>query len=219
MKMRRLRCSMHSATSSLLDWSYTAERFTFSIAVSNGASAESLARLDQLATELSAAGGVPVTGHDRTPYKRMALAAQRLNRPTIYVLDRGLREALGPEFDRPPFAAARIRDAFFDRERDLALSPFRLDDHSLGANNRRRDALIFALSDRDRGARRASGRIHDGSLYARMEAGPAGLCGRWRQGRQRNPAQPGMPASSLTAANGSHRVRQAIRQQGARQAI
>jgi predicted Rossmann fold nucleotide-binding protein DprA/Smf involved in DNA uptake len=122
-------------------------RFTFTVAVSNGAPTESLVRLDQIAADLVQAGGIPVTGHDRAPYKRLALAAQRINRSIIYVLDRGLREALGPEFDRPPFAAARIREAVFDVNRDLALSPFRLDDHALGANNRRRDRMIFALAD------------------------------------------------------------------------
>jgi predicted Rossmann fold nucleotide-binding protein DprA/Smf involved in DNA uptake len=131
----------------LLDWSYTAERFTFTIAASNGANSETLDRLDRLSSEMVTGGGVPVTGHDRAPYQRLALAAQRRNCPTIYVLDRGLREALGPQFDRPAFAAARIRDAVFDTGRDLALSPFRLDDHSIGANNRRRDAIVFALAD------------------------------------------------------------------------
>jgi predicted Rossmann fold nucleotide-binding protein DprA/Smf involved in DNA uptake len=122
-------------------------RFTFTVAVSNEAPPSSLALLDEVAAELARAGGVPVTGHDRVPYQRLALAAQRQNRPIVYVFDRGLREALGPDFDRPPFAAARIRDAVFLPERDLALSPFRLDDHGLGANNRRRDRLVFALSD------------------------------------------------------------------------
>ncbi len=122
-------------------------RFTFTVAVSNDAPPASLARLDEIATALALAGGVPVTGHDRAPYQRLALAAQRQNRPILYVLDRGLREALGPEFDRPPFAAARIRDAVFLPERDLAVSPFRLDDHGLGSNNRRRDRLVFALAD------------------------------------------------------------------------
>lgn len=122
-------------------------RFTFTTALSNGASAEALETQDRIATALAAAGGIVVTGHDRPPYQRLALAAQRQGLSVIYLLDRGLREALGPEFDRPPFAAARIRDAVFAPERDLALSPFRPDDHSLGANNRRRDRLIFALSD------------------------------------------------------------------------
>lgn len=122
-------------------------RFTFTIALSRKASSASLIRLDEIATQLAAAGGVPVTGHDRPEYQRLALAAQRRNLPTIYVFDRGLREALGPQFDRPPFAAARIRDAVFDLERDLALSPYRLDDHCIGDNNRRRDSIVFALSD------------------------------------------------------------------------
>ena len=122
-------------------------RFTFTIAVSNGATPAVLSRQDEIATGLVEAGGAPVTGHDRTAYKRLALAAQRLDRSVLYVFDRGLREALGPDFDRPPFSAARIRDSVFEVTRDLALSPFRLDDHGLGANNRRRDELVFALSD------------------------------------------------------------------------
>jgi hypothetical protein len=122
-------------------------RFTFTIAVSNGATPAVCNRQDEIAVGLVDAGGVPVTGHDRTAYKRLALAAQRRNRSVLYVFDRGLREALGPDFDRPPFSAARIRDSVFEVERDLALSPFRLDDHGLGANNRRRDELVFALAD------------------------------------------------------------------------
>ncbi len=125
----------------------TPTRFTFTIAVSNGAAPAVLDRQDEIAAGLVEAGGVPVTGHDRSAYKRLALAAQRRNRSTLYIFDRGLREALGPDFDRPPFSAARIRDAVFEVERDLALSPFRLDDHGLGANNRRRDELVFALAD------------------------------------------------------------------------
>ncbi len=122
-------------------------RFTFTVAVSNDAVSSSLDRADEIANALIIAGGVPVTGHDRLPYQRLALCAQRLDKSILYVLDRGLREALGPEYDRPPFAAARIRDAVFEPRRDVAISPFRLDDHSLGANNKRRDRLIFALSD------------------------------------------------------------------------
>ena len=121
--------------------------FTFSIAVSNGADNATLKRMEAMATILAQRGCVPVTGHDRTPYKRLALAAQRQNRPVIYVLDRGLRDALGPDFDRPPFAEARIRETVFDTNRDLALSPFRLDDHAIGANLRRRDRMLYALAD------------------------------------------------------------------------
>ena len=122
--------------------------FTYTIAVSNGASAETLSKLESISINLVTQGGVPVTGHDRSPYKLLALTAQRQNSPTFYVFDRGLREALGPRFDRPPFTAARIRDAEFNASRDLALSCFRIDDHSIGANNRRRDRLIFSLSQK-----------------------------------------------------------------------
>ncbi len=121
--------------------------FTFTIAASRKASAASLKLIDELATDLAVLGGVPVTGHDRPEYQRLALAAQRKNLSTVYVFDRGLREALGPQFDKPPFAAARIRDVEFDLNRDLALSPYKLDDHCIGANNRRRDSIVFALSD------------------------------------------------------------------------
>jgi predicted Rossmann fold nucleotide-binding protein DprA/Smf involved in DNA uptake len=121
--------------------------FTFAIAVSNGADAAVLARLERIAAGLVEQGGIPITGHDRAPYQRVALCAQRQDRPAVYVLDRGLRSALGPDLDRSPFAAARIRDPLFVPQRDLALSPFRLDDHAIGANNRRRDGIVFALAD------------------------------------------------------------------------
>lgn len=121
--------------------------FTFTIAVSNGAEQNRLADQDMIAESLILQGGVVVTGHDRLPYQRLALSAQRLNRPAVYVLDRGLREALGTSFDRVPFAAARIRESKLNTERDAVVSSFRLDDHGLGTNNRRRDSLIFALSD------------------------------------------------------------------------
>ncbi len=122
--------------------------FTFTIAVSNGASAEILSRQDHIAENLISQGGVVVTGHDRQAYQRLALSAQRMNSPVIYILDRGLLETLGPNYDRIPFAAARIRESRLNVDRDAVLSSFRLSDHGLGANNRRRDALIFALSDK-----------------------------------------------------------------------
>lgn len=124
-----------------------AARFTFALALSNGSSLRALGMAQEIGARLVALGGVPCTGHDRAAYQYAALAAQRQGRPTVYVLDRGLRESMGAEFDRPLFAAARIRDLLFDAQRDLALSPFRLDDHSLGSNNRRRDGLIFSLAD------------------------------------------------------------------------
>lgn len=167
----------------LLAHDYRAEQFTFTVAVSNGASAEKLEELDALSTEVCAAGGIPVTGHDRPAYKRLALAAQRLDRPTVYVLDRGLREAMGPTFDRPLFAAARIRDAAFRADRDLALSPFRIDDHSIGDHNRRRDSLIFSLSDLIIALDvRATGSMAENCLRAAQRGRPVYVAERGRDG-------------------------------------
>jgi hypothetical protein len=164
-------------------------RFTFTIAVSNEATPETLTRQDELADALIELGGVPVTGHDRIPYQRLALAAQRRNRPTFYVFDRGLREALGPSFDLPPFAAARIRDAVFSTDRDLALSSFRLDDHGLGANNRRRDSLVFAMSDVVLALSvRPGGNMAKECLHSRMQGKSVFVC-----------SGPGSSAESLSA--------------------
>lgn len=131
----------------LLNYFYDASRFTFTIALSNGASKASLALLETLAEELIDLGGIPVTGHDRVPYQRLALCAQRKDRPTIFVLDRGLRDAMGKKLDKALFPAARIRETNFNSQRDLVVSSFRMDDHSLGDHNRRRDRLIFCLAD------------------------------------------------------------------------
>ncbi len=124
----------------------TPRAFTFTSAISRGHTREALERQEQVANRLIALGGTPVTGHDRPAYQRLALAAQRQRRPSIFVLDRGLLEAMGPSCSLPLFAAARIRDAVFAHERDLAVSPFRLNDHCVGGNNVRRDRLIIALS-------------------------------------------------------------------------
>ncbi len=172
-------------------------RFTFTIAVSNGAAPAILNRQDEIAAGLVEAGGVPVAGHDRAAYKRLALAAQRRNRSTLYVFDRGLREALGPDFDRPPFSAARIRDAVFEVERDLALSPFRLDDHGLGANNRRRDALVFALSDLVIALDvRAGGMMMQECLRARNQGRPVYIAAEGRDGNDalRTAGCPALPS-------------------------
>jgi hypothetical protein len=63
------------------------------------------------------------------------------------VMDRGLRHGFGGDLHRDVFAAARIWNPVYDPSRDLALSPFGLDEHGTGGNNRRRDELVFALAD------------------------------------------------------------------------
>lgn len=121
--------------------------FTFTVIASNKPTSHHLDRIDALVTDMANAGGTVVTGHDRLPYQRAALAAHRIDRPIIYVFDKGLRNALGADFSQTPFASARIYEVEFNTDLDLALSPFRLDDHSLSFNLPKRDRLIFSLSD------------------------------------------------------------------------
>ncbi|MHB1462922.1 MAG: DNA-processing protein DprA [Armatimonadota bacterium] len=102
---------------------------------------------DELCCRAIEAGGTLVTGHNTRAYQRAALAALRQDREHIMVLDRGLWAALGPEFNRPLFNAARLYQLQFAFERDLVLSPFPLKLGCFGLSNQRRDELIFALCD------------------------------------------------------------------------
>ena len=122
--------------------------FTFALALSNDPAPEALEKQDEIARTLALAGGIAVTGHDRLPYQRLALSLQRLNKPTLYVLDKGIRKAMKAHFEAPLFPAARIRETEFEKARDLVISPFRPDDNTLAPHSlRRRDRLIFALAD------------------------------------------------------------------------
>lgn len=123
------------------------ERSLYCVANSNDASEEILAACDRRAEEAIASGSIPVTGHNRLPYQRTALVACRRNAPICYVLDRGLYTAFNGDLSRELFPAAHIWSPAYDPERDLTLTPFPPLFHSLGTHNRRRDELIFALSD------------------------------------------------------------------------
>ncbi|MCX6358912.1 MAG: hypothetical protein NT029_03820 [Armatimonadetes bacterium] len=113
---------------------------------SNGAPPEALAACDEAMAVALAAGMSPVTGHNRIEYQRPALVALRAAVGVVYVLDRGIVDALGEDLDRELFPAAGIWTGGFDPGRHLALSPFGPRDHWLGANNRRRDEMIAALA-------------------------------------------------------------------------
>lgn len=121
--------------------------FRFAVLVSNRPSEAILQKLDEIVSALSGAGGVLVTGHDRPPYQKAAIAAHRLGRPILYVLDQGLRRALGAKFDRVPFAEARIYDITFNSDVDLAASPFPMDVSSMKFNLQRRDRLVACFAD------------------------------------------------------------------------
>lgn len=119
---------------------------SFAVALSNGASEDDL-RLAERAARIAQQSGLRViTGHNRPAYQRLALVARRDGRPITYVLDRGMLDACGEDVGRDLFAAARIWSPALDADTDLVLSPFGLRDHGTGANNRRRDEMIFSLA-------------------------------------------------------------------------
>src|SRR5207245_2863113 len=79
----------------------------FAVANSNGASEPALAAGDRAAEAALAAGWSLVTGHNRIPYQRPALAVRRNGGRILYVLDRGLRQGFGGDLSRALFPAAR----------------------------------------------------------------------------------------------------------------
>lgn len=119
----------------------------FAVANSNGTPEDVLMAYDRAAWDASKDGLVLVTGHNRLEYQRPALAVRRNGGPVCTVLDRGLVHGFGGDLTRPLFAAARIWSCVFDVRRELAITPFALHDHGIGANNRKRDELVFSLAD------------------------------------------------------------------------
>jgi hypothetical protein len=123
------------------------DRPLFAVANSNGAAEPALAAGDQAAEAALAAGWSLVTGHNRIPYQRPALAVRRNGGQICYVLDRGMIRGFGGDLSRALFPAARIWGPAYDPACDLTLSPFGLQAHGIATNNRRRDTLVFALAD------------------------------------------------------------------------
>lgn len=123
------------------------EGWRFAVACSRGAPQLALEAVDEITQQAIREGGIPVTGHNTAPYRRVALAAIRREHPSVTVLDRGLIPALGKGMNRPLFSTARLYELEFRADRDLVLSPFPLQAGSVGLHNQRRDELIFALAD------------------------------------------------------------------------
>jgi hypothetical protein len=88
-----------------------------------------------------------VTGHNRPPYQRAALAALRFGGKVCYVLDRGLLEAFSNDLRRELFPAAHVWSRQYDPATTLTLTPYPLRAHGIAIHNRRRDELVFALAD------------------------------------------------------------------------
>lgn len=87
-----------------------------------------------------------VSGGMKTAHRIAAVAGRAAAAPRVIVLDRGIFDTFGARLDRDPFGFGPGRMAL-DIERTLVLSPFRLLDHAVARNGRRRDELIAALAD------------------------------------------------------------------------
>ena len=94
----------------------------------------------------AAQGFTLVTGGMKTGYRIAAVAGRAAAAPRVVVLDRGILATFGARMDRDPFGFGPGRSAL-DAERTLVLSPFRLMDHAVARNGRRRDELVAAVAD------------------------------------------------------------------------
>ncbi len=93
-----------------------------------------------------AQGFTLVSGGMKASHRIVAVAARAAAAPRVIVLDRGLFATFGASVDRDPFGLGHARGPF-DRRRALALSPFRLGDHAVAHNGKRRDEIVAALAD------------------------------------------------------------------------
>jgi len=96
--------------------------------------------------QAAAVQGLAVVSGGMKATHRIAAVLGRAAPARVVVLDRGLFAAFGRHLDRDPFGLGPGR-AVLDAERTLVLSPFRLRDHAVAHNGRRRDELVAALAD------------------------------------------------------------------------
>jgi predicted Rossmann fold nucleotide-binding protein DprA/Smf involved in DNA uptake len=94
----------------------------------------------------AAQGFAVVSGGMKTSYRIAAVAGRAAAAPRVIVLDRGIFATFGARLDRDPFGFGPGRSVL-DAARALVVTPFRLMDHAVPSNGRRRDELIGALAD------------------------------------------------------------------------
>jgi len=87
-----------------------------------------------------------ISGGMKASHRIAAVAARAAAAPRAIVLDRGLFATFGAQVDRDPFGFGPGRGPL-DNRRTLVLSPFRLADHAVAHNGKRRDELVAALAD------------------------------------------------------------------------
>lgn len=93
-----------------------------------------------------AQGFTVVSGGMKASHRISAVAARAAAAPRAVVLDRGLFATFGADVARDPFGFGPGRGPL-DGRRTYVVSPFRLGDHAVAHNGKRRDELIAALAD------------------------------------------------------------------------
>lgn len=91
-------------------------------------------------------GFTVVTGGMKASHRISAVAARSAAAPRAIVLDRGLFATFGGRVDRDPFGFGPGRGPL-DSQRTLVVSSFRLMDHAVAHNGKRRDEVIAAMAD------------------------------------------------------------------------
>jgi predicted Rossmann fold nucleotide-binding protein DprA/Smf involved in DNA uptake len=108
---------------------------------------ESSVSASLLTVQAAAAQGFTLVGSGmKSTYRITAVASRAAAAARVLVLDRGLFTAFGARLDRDPSGLGPGRAAL-DTQRTLVLSPFRLLDHAVARNGKRRDAVVAALAD------------------------------------------------------------------------
>ncbi len=108
---------------------------------------ESSVSASLVAVRAAAAQGFTLVGSGmKSTYRITAVAGRAAAAARVMILDRGLFAAMGMRTDRDPSGLGPGR-APLDTERTLILSTYRLFDHAVARNGKRRDAVVAALAD------------------------------------------------------------------------
>jgi predicted Rossmann fold nucleotide-binding protein DprA/Smf involved in DNA uptake len=121
-------------------------RPSVAILTSRSVTAATVAATIEIVESAAADGLALVTGGMKSTHRIAAVAARAARSQRVIVLDRGLLATFPDGRSCDPFGFGPRRPQL-DLERTLVLSPFRLYDHAIPRNGRRRDELMAALAD------------------------------------------------------------------------
>ncbi|GIW44671.1 MAG: hypothetical protein KatS3mg077_1953 [Candidatus Binatia bacterium] len=123
------------------------ERSTLALLHSRTPTEQTVALVSLVVERAARAGFAVVTSNGKAAYRLVGVASRALSARRIVVLDRGLFSALGPSLARDPCTNAAPNEGVFRTDLQWICSPFRLLDHAVPRNGRRRDAIVGALAD------------------------------------------------------------------------